>query len=141
MKRILAILLAVCALLFTGCNSHRTSAVEITCTDVITAYENAGYHTFHKEEQSAEDVGYNCYIEITHPDLDGEMYIHFFDTHEDAVAYLDEAPYASIGIGLFSLIWGQPTWVRFKTFNQVSLEYDNRNFYKPFQKLLREKRG
>ena len=139
MKRILAILLAVCALLFTGCNSHRTSAVELTCTDVITAYENAGYAIFHRETQADEDREYNCYIKITHRDLDGEMYVHFFDTHEAAVAYLDEAPYASIGIGLFSLIWGEPAWVSFKTYNQTSIEYDNAEFYKPFKQLIRSK--
>ncbi len=139
MKRFLAILLAVCTLTFAGCNSHRTSDVEITCADVITAYEEAGYSIFHCETQPDEKIDYNCYLEITRSDSDGEMYMHFFDTHEDAVAYLDEAPYATIGIGLFSLIWGQPTWVRFKTYNQISIEYDDAELYKPFQKLLREK--
>ena len=140
MKRFLAILLAVCALTFAGCNSHRTSSVELTCAEVIAAYEDAGYYTFHKEEEPDEDGDYNCYIKVTHPDLDGEMYIHFFDTHEDAVAYLDEAPYATLGIGLFSLIWGQPTWMRFKTYNQISLEYPKAKFYKPFRQLIRDKR-
>ena len=140
MKRFLAILLAVCTLTFAGCNSHTTSSVEITCADVITAYEEAGYSIFHCETQPDEKIDYNCYLKITRSDLDGEMYVHFFDTHEDAVAYLDEAPYATIGIGLFSLIWGQPTWVRFKTYNQISLEYPKAEFYKPFRQLIRDKR-
>ena len=139
MKRLFALLLALCVVLFAGCNSHKTSKVEITCADVIAAYEAQGFNTFHIEERPEMNMEYNCYIKVTHDDLDGEMYLHFFNSHEEAVAYIDEAPYATIGIGLFSLIWGQPTWVEFETYNQISIEYSNAKLYKPFKQLIKDK--
>ncbi len=139
MKRFFAIFLVACSIFFAGCYTDRTSTVEITCEDVIAAYEEAGYGIFHNETDKGEDAEYNCYVRVNAPDSDDYAYFHFFDSHEEALAYFEEAPYATIGVGLFSLIWGQPTLLRNKTYNQIAIEYDNAELYKPFQKLLREK--
>jgi hypothetical protein len=139
MKKFLAFLLVICGVFFAGCYTDRTSNVEITCEELIAAYEEAGYGVFHNETDEGEDVEYNCYVRINDPNSDDYAYFHFFDSHEEALAYFEEAPYATIGVGLFSLIWGQPTWLRNKTYNQITIEYDNAELYKPFQKLLREK--
>lgn len=139
MKKFLAFLLVICSVFFAGCYADRTSSVEITCEDVIAAYEEAGYGIFHNETDEGESVEYNCYVRIDDPDSDDYAYFHFFDTHEEALAYFEEAPYAAIGVWLFSLIWGEPTLLRNKTYNQITIEYDNAELYKPFQKLIREK--
>ena len=139
MKRFFGWLFVLCSIFFAGCNTNKTSDVEITCADVSTAYEKAGYGVFYRETQADEDREYNCYVQVTSADGEDNIYIHFFDTHEEALAYVEETPYASIGIGLFSLIFGDPTWVTFKTYNQIAIDYTDAELYKPFQQLLREK--
>ena len=140
MKRFIAILLVACTIFFSGCYAHKTSDIEITCEELISAYEEAGFGVFHRESGEDENREYNCYVEITDYETDKTAYFHFHDTHEDAVAYFDEAPYASIGVWLFSLIWGEPTWLRCKAYNQISIEYTSAKLYRPFKKLIREKR-
>ena len=78
-------------------------------------------------------------MRVSAPETDDYAYFHFFDNHQEALAFKEKAPYATIGIGLFSLILGQPTWVRVKTYNQIEIEYDNAELYNPFKQLLRNK--
>ena len=137
MKRIIVLFLTFVMICFSGCNTVRTVRKEITCEDVITVYQEAGYSVFHVETAgSVADYPWVCYVRVDNVENDDYMYFHFFETHEEALAYHNETRYASVGIFLFSIIYGKPTWATFKVYNNIEIEYDHSYMYKPFRKLL-----
>ena len=132
MKRIFAILLCITLLLCgTGCNAQ---VRDITCADVIAAYEKAGYGVFHKEE-SYEDNGV-CYVRVDDPKSDDYIYFEFFEDAESAQAYAKQRQW-NVVLWLFSLIYSDPTWLVTKTYGNIEYEYDNDDLVKPFEQLIK----
>ena len=63
------------------------------------------------------------------------IFFYFFDTHEQANAYAKTREY-NVLIWLFSAIYGDPSWLTTKVYNQIEIEYDQAYLYEPFEKLL-----
>lgn len=138
MKRFITVVLAFVGLfLFAGCNTVTASDAVIECADVIAVYEEAGYEIFHKDT-SAEDFEWTCYVKATDADTQNSIYFHFFETHNEAVAYSETRQYNPL-IWLFSVIYGNPSWMTTKVYNEIEIEYDDGELYKPFKALLEEK--
>ena len=138
MKRFIAFVLAFVGLfLFAACNTVTASDTVIECADVIAAYEEAGYEIFHKDA-SAEDFEWVCCVKATDADTQNSIYFYFFETHKAAVAYSETRQYNSL-IWLFSVIYGNPSWMTTKVHNEIEIEYDDGDLYKPFKSLLEEK--
>lgn len=134
MKRISAWLLVFLCLFFVGCNTTVKTEKVVTCSNVIAAYKEAGYEVFHKES-TTEDWDWVCYVKATDLETDDYIFFYFFETHEEAVAYSEERQY-NVLIWLFSVIYGDPSWLTTKVYNNIELEYDNGSLYEPFQDLI-----
>ena len=134
MKRFLALLL--CAMLLLSCTACSVDQQkEITCQDVINAYENAGYQTWHLEEDDS-DCGEVCYVKVFDNDSDEYIYFEFFDSEESAKAYADQRQW-NVALWLFSLIYSDPQWLITKTYGNIEYEYRaGTDLIKPFNDLI-----
>lgn len=136
MKKCLLLIFTL-LLLFTliSCDNDNTIAEkEITCDDIIEVYKEAGYEIFHKETTD-QDYDWNCYVKCTAPDSDDYIFFYIFDTNEEAVNYADGRDW-NILLYFFSELFGDPSWLKTKSYNNIAIEYDQKELYKPFESLL-----
>ncbi len=133
MKRWICLLLIVLCCLFCGCDSSKQTSKSITCDDVTAAYQTAGFEIFHSEKAYVENGV--CYVKATDPDTQEYILFYFFDTHTQANAYAKTRQYNAL-LWLFSVIYGNPSWLATKVYNQIEIEYDQAYLYEPFEKLI-----
>ena len=138
MSKLLKLLYLFCAIsaivtLFASCaKSNETK--EITCSDVITTYEEAGYDVWHKEYDDIEN-GVVCNVKASSEN--GEyIYFSFFESSEEAEKYKEEREYSILHWAL-SGIYGDSSWITTKAYRNIEIEYDNSDLYEPFKKLVK----
>lgn len=133
MKRGISVLLLLALVLplFSGCKEKEQR--EISCEEVIAAYEEAGYTVYHREEPEKE-FGYTCLVSISQEDGDA-IYFHFYETNEEAEAYAEERQW-NVLVWLFTWIYGDPSWLTTETYRNIEIEYDDKELYKPFKELI-----
>lgn len=134
MRKILCLLLLAAMVLsvFGGCAAKQNK--EVTCRDVIAAYEEAGYEVWHRDYPEKE-YGYACCIEIESEDGD-HISFNFFETKEEAEAYAEERQW-NWALWLYTAAMLQPTWLTTETYGNIEIEYDDDALYKPFKTLVR----
>ena len=127
-----AILLAAMALsLFSGCQKEERP---VSCEEVIAAYEAAGYDVSHRDYPEKE-YGYLCEVTIEEEDGDSIRF-HFHETSEEAEAEAEERRWNSV-LWLFSVIYGDPTWLKTECYQNIEIEYDDDALYEPFKELVK----
>lgn len=132
MKRCFAMILCTALLLCCmGCNAQ---VKDITCDDVIAAYEKAGYEVFHKDSSYHENGV--CYVRIDDPKSDDYIYFEFFKDAESAQSYAETRQW-NVLLWLFSVIYSDPSWLTTKTYGNIEYEYDNSDLIKPFNELIK----
>lgn len=133
-RKVLCAFLAV--LLFasgiSGCRSAQTR--EISCADVVQAYEESGFAVFH-EEDTLPDTGEVCCVRAEDKESGEYIYFHFFETEEQAKACAERHAW-NVVLWLYSVACWQPTWLTTKTYKNVEYEYCDSALVKPFQKLI-----
>ncbi len=127
MKRVICIFLCICLLLaLPACSSEER---EITCDEVVVAYKKAGYSVFHNHAPELDNKV--CYLEVSNADEE-QIFFYFYETAEEAEA--EHREYNGL-IWLFSVIYGDPTWVYTETYRNIEIEYTEKSLYEIFQKL------
>lgn len=134
MKKLLCIVLLAAVVLacFSGCTAKQGR--QVSCGDVITAYEEAGYEVEHLEYPD-KDYGYTCYVQAEDPQTGDSIRFHVFETEDEAEAYAKENQW-NWALWLYSAASFQPTWLTTKTYGCIEIEYDNADLYKPFRELV-----
>ena len=132
MKKLLALLLVV-LLLLSGCSTeYRT---DVTPEEIVSAYEEAGYSVWFEYYDNMLDEGQIGSIQANHPDGD-YIYFSIFETEEDAKAFKEEFYHPGV-MGLFSFIFGDPSWPRWQVHGCIVVQYDNPDYFEPFEELLK----
>lgn len=131
MKRVLV---SVCAALLiltmaAGCNSNDSHNV-ISCADVISAYEEAGYEVWHNEYTEGDFL---CLVNAENADGDS-IYFTFFASADEAEQYAEETQW-NVLLWLYSLVNGDPIWVHTEAYDTIAIQYENADLYTPFQEL------
>ena len=136
MKKFILLIIAIFLVItLSSCdNDNIVSEKEITCEDIIKVYEKAGYEIFHKETTD-QDYDWNCYVKCTAPDSDDYIFFYIFDTNEEASNYADGRDW-NILLYFFSELFGDSSWLKTKSYNNIAIEYDQKELYKPFESLL-----
>ena len=132
MKKIFVLVFAV-LLLFSGCASKKRT--DVTPEEIVAAYENTGYNVsiiYYDEKIEHGQIGY---IQANHPDGD-YIYFSIFETEEEAKAYKKEFYHPGI-LGLFSVIFGDPSFPRWEVYRNIVIQYDDPAFFEPFEELLK----
>ena len=133
MKRLIALLLLISLLMF-GCTAPDYRD-DITLEEIVAAYEAAGYSVWWEVYEEKLDIGEIGSIQANHPN--GEyIYFSFFKSEEEAKAYKEEYYHPS-AMWLFSVIYGQPSWLCWEVYGCFVVQYDDPELFKPFQELLK----
>ena len=134
MKRFLSlfILLTMALSMFAGCKGKEER--EISCEEVIAAYEAAGYEVWHRDYPEKE-YGYVCTVRIEEEDGDS-IEFHFYETNEEAQAEAEERRWNGL-LWMFSVIYGDPTWLKTECYRNIEIEYDDDDLYEPFKELIK----
>lgn len=132
-KKFLSIALIFALFLFiSGCSVTRT---DITQEEIVAAYEEAGYEVWSRAYDEKLDHGEIAYVQADHPDGD-YIYFSIFENEKDAKAYKEEY-YHPVMMGLFSVIFGEPSWQRWEVYGCILVQYDDSDFFDPFRELLK----
>ena len=127
------VLLFVTVLLLSGCSSqYRT---DVTPEEIIAVYEAAGYNVSANTYDEKLEHSQISYIQADHPDGD-YIYFSIFENEEDARAFKEEFYHPGM-MGLFSVIFGDPSWQRWEVYGCIVVQYDNPDFFEPFEELLK----
>ena len=136
MKKILSLILAV-SLSFSLFACAQNEQKEITCDDIIKAYEDAGYNVIHGEHKNENESSRLCYIKVNETDDDSD-YIYFttYFTEEQAKEAEDIDEY-NILTWLFALALGdEGRWLKTGTYGNIEYSYYNSDLIKPFEELV-----
>lgn len=129
----IVLLILIFTLLCCGCaTDYRT---DVTLEEIVTAYELAGYKISTGTYDERLDLPQVAYLQADHPNGD-YIYFTFFETAEEAREYEKEQDKPII-IGLFSVIFGEPKWVRMEAYGTVVVQYSNSKYFLPFENLLK----
>ena len=132
-KMIATVLLSV--LLLIGCSAPK---VDITRQQIIAAYQDAGYSVFSRDYEEALEGFEVGYIQANHPDGD-YIYFSIFETPEQAETYKQEY-YHPGALGLFlSMFSGELCVPKWRVYGCYVIQYENPDFYEPFEKLVNGK--
>lgn len=79
MKKAFAIflLLSVSLSLFACAEPQALPSRDISCADIIAAYEAAGYTVAHGEHKSSSESTQLCYVKASRSDAPGSDYVYF----------------------------------------------------------------
>ncbi len=138
MKKLLPIILLISfALSFIAC-SNRTEPKEITCEDIIKAYEDAGYYVTHRTHKDKSESSQFCYIKANLTEDSDSDYIYFttYFTEEQAEEAREIDEYNLI-IWFYGAISGEGRWLKTGTYGKIEYSYYNSELIKPFNELVK----
>lgn len=116
----------------------RSEIKDISCDDIIKAYEDAGYYVSHGEHKDESESSELCYIKANISEDDDSDYIYFITcfTEEQAkeIAKRDKYNWA---IWLYATVVGERRWLKSGTYGKIEYSYYNSELIKPFQDLIK----
>ena len=138
MKKLISILLVLSfACFFTACASKETR--EITCEEIIKAYEDVGYSVLyhgHEDDEVYNDLGQYCSFEIRDPDNeDNYMYVYRYFIEEDAKAAYKEQKHHPV-LWLFFGIFGEWRWLHTGCYGDMVYSTFDYGMLKPLKALM-----
>ena len=138
MKKIISILLLLSLCFsFTACGNS-AEPKEISCEDIIAAYEDAGYFVEHGEHKDEAESSQLCYIKASLTEDSGSDYVYFIicfteKQAEEAV----EADKYNLAVWLYATVCGESRWLKTGTYGKIEYSYYNSKLIKPFNELIK----
>ena len=138
MKKIISIilLLSLC-FSFTACGNS-AEPKEISCEDIIKAYEDAGYFVTHGEHKDEAESSQLCYIKASLTEDSDSDYIYFITCFTDEQA--EEAAKTdkyNLAVWLYATVSGESRWLKTGTYGKIEYSYYNSKLIKPFNELIK----
>ena len=127
-------LLLIISLLLSACTGTTAAVTE---EEIVQSYEQAGYLVYSGKYDSALEHGITGYIKAERTD-GAYIYFTIFESETAAAAYKEQYCHSGI-LGLFSVIFGEPSWVRFQVYGNMLVQYENAEIYDIFENLLKTK--
>jgi hypothetical protein len=139
MKKIISMLLLLSLCFsFTACGESEER--EISCEEIIEAYEDAGYTVLyhgHEQDEVYNDLGQYCAFEIRDPDdEDNYMYVHRYFNEDDAKAASEEGKF-NLVLWLFFGIFGERRWLHVECYGDMVYETFDYKMLRPMRRLTR----
>ncbi len=130
------ILLLSLALSLTACCQSKPK--EISCEDIIKAYEDAGYYVTHGTHKDEADSSRLCYIKANISEDPDSDYIYFITcfTEEQAEEAREIDKY-NLLIWFYGTISGESRWLKTGTYGKIEYSYYNPKLIKPFNELIK----
>jgi len=137
MKKITSILLLLSlALSLTACGGQTPK--EISCEEIIEAYEDAGYCVTHGEHKTQDDSAQLCYIKANLTEDSDSDYVYFITcfTEQQAKEAAARDKY-NLGVWLYAAAVGESRWLKSGTYGKIAYSYYNPKLIKPFETLIK----
>ena len=138
MKKIISIilLLSIC-FSFTACGNN-TELKEISCEDIIKAYEYAGYYVTHGKHKDESEGSQLCYIKAYLTEDSDSDYIYFITcfTEEQAKEAAETDKY-NWAVWMYATVSGENRWLKTGTYGKIEYSYYNPKLIKPFEDLIK----
>lgn len=140
MKRIIAFLLLFSlAFSFSAC-TRGESATDVTCEEIIAAYESAGYtlgYHLHEDPVYLQD-GICCCLMFQDPAAPNknDIYINRYNNAEDAQSAAQEKK-CNIVLWLFCCIYGETRWLKSEQFGTLHCMTYEKKMLVPLRELVR----
>lgn len=139
MKNVISILLLL-SLCFSFTACIKSEPREISCEEIISAYEENGFVLCYHNHDDPLYYEFNesCHIEIEDPEDPDRNYIYItrYFTEEDARAMEKERRFNVI-IWLFFGVFGEWRWMKNGAYGEVYYETFDSEILKPFKELTR----
>ena len=140
MRKLSACMLTVLILLLTlSLSSCESAAVkELSCEQIIKAYEDAGYYVSHGKHNDSEDEHFRCYIKASVSKEPEGDYIYFITCFtEEQAREIAETDKYHIVKWLFAAPMGESRWLKSGTYGKIEYSYYNSELIKPFNALIK----
>lgn len=137
MKKIYACILAV-LLCITFVSCGKVEPKELSCEDIIKAYEDAGYYVMHGEHKDEADSAQLCYIKANLTEDEDSDYIYFITcfTEEQAEEAAKTDKY-NLAVWLYAAVSGESRWLKTGTYGKIEYSYYNPKLIEPFNELIK----
>ena len=138
MEKIISIILLLSFALSLIACGNSTEPKEITCEDIIKAYEDAGYYVTHGEHQDESESSQLCYIKANLTEDSDSDYIYFITcfTEEQAEEAAETDKY-NLAVWLYATVSGESRWLKTGTYGKIEYSYYNPKLIKPFNELVK----
>ena len=139
MKKLLALCLtaALCLCCLASCN-NTAEPKEITCEDIIRAYEDAGYYVTHGSHKDEAESGQLCYIKANVTADSDSDFIYFITCFtEQQAEEAREIDEYNLVIWFYATISGESRWLKTGTYGKIEYSYYNSDLIKPFNELIK----
>ena len=122
---------------FTACGNS-TEPKEISCEEIIAAYEDAGYYVTHGEHKTQAEGSQLCYIKASLTEDSDSDYIYFITcfTEEQAEEAAETDKY-NLAVWLYAAVSGESRWLKTGTYGKIEYSYYNPKLIKPFNELVK----
>ena len=139
MKKLISILLLLAlAISFTSCTQKEVK--EISCEELIEAYENAGYWVLyhgHESDTAYNEEGIYCAFEIRDPNNeDNYMYVNRCFSEEEARTLTKERKF-NVVLWLFFGIFGEWRWLHVGSYGDIEYETFDYKMLQPLKELTK----
>ena len=136
MKKIISLflLLSTC-FLFVACDKSKPK--EISCEEIIEAYENAGYYVTHGKHQNETDGSQLCYIKANLSEDPDSDYIYFITCFtEEQAEETEKIDKYNLVKWLYATVVGESRWLKTGTYGRIEYSYYNSKLIRPFNELI-----
>ncbi|MGM9631706.1 MAG: hypothetical protein ACI3XL_01260 [Eubacteriales bacterium] len=138
MKKIISIILLLSFVLSLTACVNSTEPKEISCEDIIKAYEDAGYYVTHGAHKDEAESSQLCYIKASISEDSGSDYIYFITCFtEEQAKEAAEADKYNLAIWLYAAVCGESRWLKSGAYGKIEYSYYNPKLIKPFNELIK----
>ena len=138
MKKILSIILLLSFALSLAACGNNIEPKEISCEDIIKAYEDEGYYVTHGAHKTQAESSQLCYIKANLTEDSDSDYIYFITcfTEEQAEETAETDKY-NLAVWLYATVSGESRWLKTGTYGKIEYSYYNPKLIKPFNELIK----
>ena len=137
MRKIYACILAV-LLCITFVSCGKVEPKELSCEDIIKAYEDAGYYVTHGEHKDEVASAQLCYIKANLTEDDDSDYIYFITCFtEEQAEEAEKTDKYNLAVWLYAAVSGESRWLKTGTYGKIEYSYYNPKLIEPFNKLIK----
>lgn len=137
MKKIFVFLLVSLVFLFSACTKPEFK--ELTCEEIIKAYEGEGYiieYHLHKEDMTDSDVVCSICIKDSKNSEDNVLYIDRYKDEETTTSYAKDMKY-NVVMWFVSSIYGESRWLKSEQYGVIHYHTYDGKMTKPLEELMK----
>ena len=121
-----------------ACDKPDSEPRELSCDEIISAYEDAGYYVVHGEHKDEAEGSQRCYIKASISEEPQSDYVYFITCFtEEAAEEAARTDEYNLAAWLFASMNGENRWLESGTYGKIEYSYYNPELIEPFEELIK----